>query len=58
MDKKLKKKSMCKWSKEELRKNFDEMYDIVGKPKYICGRCARATRLKGTVCKPEKLKKT
>jgi len=57
MEKKLKKTSFCKWSKEDLKNSFDEMYGIVGKPKYLCSRCARASRLKGTLCKPEKLKK-
>lgn len=58
MEKKLMKKSLCKWGKDDLKNNFDQMYDVVGKPKFICGKCARASRRKGTVCKPESLKKS
>jgi len=55
MDKKLKKKSLCKWDKEDAKKNWDELYDILGKSKFVCGKCLRSSKLKGTLCKPEKL---
>jgi len=57
MDKKLKKKSLCKWSKDDVKDNWSEMYDLVGKSKFMCERCLRSARLKGNLCKPEKLPK-
>ncbi len=55
MDKKLKKKSLCKWSKEDAKKSWSEMHDLLGSAKFVCERCLRSSRLKGTLCKPEKL---
>ncbi len=55
MDKKLKKKSLCKWAKEDVKNNPAELYDLLSKSKYMCGKCLRSSRLKGTLCKPEKL---
>ncbi len=57
MDKKMKKKSLCKWTREDLKENWPEMFTLVGKPKFICERCLRSARLKGNLCKPEKLPK-
>ena len=55
MKKKLKKKSLCKWPKETFKAEFNEVANIVGQPKYMCTNCARASRLKATLCKPRKL---
>ncbi len=55
MDKKLKKKSLCKWGKGDVKNNWDELYDLLGKSKFVCGKCLRSSKLKGTLCKPEKL---
>ena len=55
MNKKLKKKSLCKWGKEDAKKNWDDLYDLLAKSKYVCGKCLRSSRLKGTLCKAEKL---
>ena len=55
MKKKLKKKSLCKWPKEIFKTEFDEVANIVGRPTYMCTNCARASRLKATLCKPKKL---
>jgi hypothetical protein len=33
MDKKLKKKSLCKWSKEDAKKNWEELYCTAGQIK-------------------------
>ena len=55
MDKKLKKKSLCKWSKEDAEKNRDDLYDLLGKSKFVCEKCLRSSKLKGNLCKPEKL---
>jgi hypothetical protein len=55
MDKKLKKKSLCKWGKDDIKKNWDDLHDLLGKPKYVCGKCLRSSKLKGTLCKGEKM---
>ena len=55
MDKNMKKKSLCKWGKDEVKKNWNEFYDLMGKSKFVCGKCLRSSKLKGTLCKPEKL---
>ena len=58
MDNKLKKKSFCKWDKDDLKKNWNEMAELVGNAKYICEKCLRTSNLKGNLCKPEKLVKS
>ena len=58
MEKKLKKKSFCKWSREDVKSNWDELYDLMGKSKFVCEKCLRSARLKGNLCKPEKLVKS
>ena len=55
MDKKLKKKSLCKWAKEDVKNNPEGLYELLSKSKYMCGKCLRSSRLKGTLCEPEKL---
>jgi hypothetical protein len=55
MNKKLKKTSLCKWGKDDVKKNWDELADILATSKFVCGKCLRSSRLKGTLCKPEKL---
>ena len=55
MDKKLKKKSLCKWGKDDLKKNRDALADLLGTSKFVCSKCLRSSRLKGTLCKAEKL---
>jgi len=55
MNKKLKKKSLCKWDKDEIKKNWDALDDLLVKSKYACRKCLRSSRLKGTLCKPVKL---
>jgi len=55
MDKRLKKKSLCKWGKNEVKKNWDELYGLLATSKYVCQKCLRSSRLKNTLCKPVKL---
>ncbi len=55
MDKKLKKTSLCKWDKDDVKQNLNELVDLLGKSKFFCTRCLRSSKLKGTLCKPEKL---
>lgn len=55
MDEKLKKTSLCKWRKDEVKANLKNLYDLVGNPEFICTKCLRSSRLEGTLCKAEKL---
>lgn len=54
MNKKLKKKSFCKWDKSDIKKNIENIYELTSNPKYVCEKCARVSRLKANVCKPHK----
>lgn len=54
MDKKLKKKSFCKWDKSDIKKNIQAIYELTASPKYLCEKCARVSKLKSNVCKPHK----
>jgi hypothetical protein len=55
MDKKLKKKSLCKWGKDDARKNRDELHDLLGRSKFFCEKCLRSSKLEDTLCKPVRL---
>jgi hypothetical protein len=52
MDSKLKKKSFCKWGKENIKKNMADVIDLTAQPKYVCQKCARVARRKANVCDP------
>ena len=54
MDKKLKSKSFCKWSKDDISKNIEKIYTLTADPNYVCEKCARVAKLKANVCKPHK----
>jgi hypothetical protein len=55
MEKKLKKKSLCKWTKSDAKRNWEGLQDILATSRYVCQKCLRSSRLKGTLCKPKKL---
>ena len=57
MDSKLKKKSFCKWGKENIKKNITDVIDLTTQPKYICQKCARVARRKANVCDPYQVSK-
>jgi len=48
-------KSLCKWKKKDIDRNFNELKHIVDKPRYACRDCARAAHDKGFLCEPKKL---
>lgn len=58
MNEKLKKKSFCKWGKEDIRDNIATIYDLTAKPRYVCQGCARVARKKANLCKPYEFKKS
>jgi hypothetical protein len=55
MNKKMKKKSLCKWDKDDVKKNRDELYELIGRSKFVCEKCLRSSKLEDTLCKPAKL---
>ena len=57
MDSKLKRKSFCKWGKENIKKNIADVIDLTTQPKYVCQKCARVARRKANVCDPFQLTK-
>ena len=57
MDNKLKKKSLCKWGKENIKKNMADVIDLTVQPKYVCQKCARGARRKTNVCDPYQVTK-
>ena len=57
MNEKLKKKSFCKWNKEDIKENIAIIQDLTSKPKYVCQNCARVARRKANLCKPYEFKR-
>jgi hypothetical protein len=53
MDDKLKKKSFCRWDKEDIKESIDLIYELTAKPKFVCQNCARVARRKANLCKPK-----
>jgi hypothetical protein len=54
MEKKLEKRSLCKWEKSDIRKNIKALYALTADPQYVCEKCARVANSRTTVCKPYK----
>jgi hypothetical protein len=57
MNDKLKKKSFCKWDKEDIKENIDLIYELTAKRKFACQNCARVARYKANLCKPKAFEK-
>lgn len=53
MDDNLKKKSFCKWDKEDIKENIGLIYELTAKRKFVCQNCARVARYKANLCKPK-----
>jgi hypothetical protein len=50
-----KKKSLCKWDKDEIKDDLDKLIDIVTPARYICRKCGRVAKDEDYLCKPHKL---
>jgi hypothetical protein len=48
-------KELCDWSKDELRKHFEQLCQIVAEPRFVCKKCGRAANRKKWLCDGEKL---
>jgi len=45
-------KTLCKYKKEKIEENLETLKQIVGNPKFICRKCARAAKDEKHLCKP------
>ncbi|MEQ8848439.1 hypothetical protein [Botrimarina sp.] len=52
-----KQKTLCDWSKKDLRERFEELRELVSQPQYVCLKCGRAASQKGALCKAQSLEK-
>ena len=48
-------KRLCKWKKDQYKKNFKELTEVVLPARFICQNCGRAASSKDSLCKPEKV---
>jgi hypothetical protein len=48
-------KEICEWSKDELRKHFESLCEIVADPRFVCKKCGRAANRKKWLCDSKKL---
>ncbi len=53
--KKLKNRSLCKLSKEDISDNLSDIVELIIEPKYLCMKCARAASNENMLCKPSKI---
>lgn len=49
------KQHLCEWKKDDIKDNLNALKDIVGKPKYICLKCARVAKEATYLHKPVEL---
>jgi hypothetical protein len=50
-------KTLCDWSKRDLRKDAAKLLVLVTQPRLYCRRCARVANTPKVLCKPCKLPK-
>jgi hypothetical protein len=50
-------KTLCDWSKGDIRKHADKLLELVNQPRYYCRRCARVANTPKVLCKPSRLPK-
>lgn len=48
-------KTLCDWTRKDIKKHFEEMCEIVSEPRYVCRECARCARLPQFLCEPKKV---
>lgn len=48
---------LCDVKKLEVESNLKDLSKLIAKPKFVCAKCARASRYKKYLCKPVKLHK-
>lgn len=45
-------KTLCEWKKHEILEETEELLRIVGDPRFVCRKCARAAHQEKHLCKP------
>jgi len=50
------KKKFCKWTKKDVKEDFDKFADLIKKPTHICGKCGWVSNKKSYLHDPEKIK--
>ena len=48
-------KTMCKWGKDKLKKDFSGFQSMLVGAKYACMKCGRVAKSKKSLCKPASL---
>jgi hypothetical protein len=56
MNEKLKKRSFCKWDKDDIKANIEKIQELTADPRFVCTNCARVARRKANLCKPSEFK--
>ena len=52
-----KKKKLCKWDKDKIEKDFDELAKIVSPAKFLCKKCGRVANSEDWLHKPAAIDK-
>ena len=47
-----KRRTLCDWSKERIKKKADDLLNIVDRPTFACRKCARVANHAIHLCKP------
>ena len=48
-------KTLCDWTKKEIKKHFEEVCEIVADPRYVCRKCGRCAHFPRFLCEPKKV---
>jgi hypothetical protein len=48
-------KTLCDWTKKDIKKHFDEVCQIVSNPRFVCRECARCAHSPQFLCEPKKV---
>ncbi len=48
-------KSICKWKKDDLAKDWEILSKLVQESRFACRNCGRSALNKKNLCKPQKL---
>jgi hypothetical protein len=51
-------KTLCDWSKGDIKKRADKLFELVRQPRFLCCKCARVANTPKVLCKPRKLPDT
>lgn len=51
-------KTLCEWSKHDLEKHPDKLYELVREPRYYCNKCACVANTSKVLCKPHPFPKS